>query len=404
MNGHGVSRLAVFGGPPAFAQPLHVGRPNLPDRDRMHEALDNIFDRRWLTNNGPAVQEFEVALERHLGVKHCVAVCNATVGLQVAARALALSGEVIVPSFTFIATAHALRWLGLEPVFCDVDPLTHNLDPLQVERLITSHTSAILGVHVWGRACDIAALEVIARAADVHLLFDAAHAFSCSDRDVMIGNFGELEVFSFHATKFMNTFEGGAIATNSDELADRLRLMVNFGFAGYDNVVELGTNGKMPEISAAMGLASLAQIDEIVHVNRRHHEAYRSALRDIDGLDVVTYSNDSRHNFQYVVLDVDAGNSRLNRDELLEVLWADGVRARRYFFPGCHRMAPYCTERRWRDAELPHSDRLSSRLLTLPTGTAVTLDDIERVTGIIREAAKNVDAVRGALRGGRAAV
>lgn len=370
----------------------------------MHEALDDIFNRHWLTNRGPVVQEFEAAVERHLNVRHCVAVCNATIGLQIAARALELSGEVIVPTFTFVATPHALRWLGLDPVFCDVDPVTHNLDPRRVERLISPRTSAILGVHLWGRPCDVEALEAIATRTRVHLFFDAAHAFSCAHRGAMIGNFGEVEVFSFHATKFLNAFEGGAITTNSDALAERLRLMVNFGFADYDAVVQLGINGKMAEMSAAMGLASLDQVDRLIEVNRRHHATYCALLRTVDGIDVIEYGDANRRNYQYVVVGVDERRSGLTRDELVEVLWADGVRARRYFFPGCHRMAPYCSELRWRDATFPHSDRLASQLMTLPTGTAVTADDIECVAGIIETAVTSADAVRSTLRGARVSV
>jgi dTDP-4-amino-4,6-dideoxygalactose transaminase len=398
------NRLVVLGGTPAFPAPLYVGRPNLPDRARLHADLDTILDRRWLTNHGPFVQAFETALAQHLGVTHCVAVCNATIGLEVAARALELTGEVIVPAFTFIASAHALRWIGLEPVFCDVDPDTHNIDPPRVAELVTPRTSAVMGVHVWGRPCDTSALEALASDHGIHLLFDAAHAFSCADRGVMVGNFGELEVFSFHATKFLNSFEGGAIATNSDDLARRLRLMINFGFAGYDSVVSLGTNGKMSEMAAAMGLASLERVEDIIAVNRRNHERYLAALAQVPGISVVAFDQCDRRNFQYVVVDVDAARAGLTRDELIELLWAEGVHARRYFFPGCHRMAPYAAEARWRTAHLPHTERLTSRLLTLPTGTAVAADDIDTVADVIHTAVVHADKVRTALAASRASV
>ncbi|MEI2422502.1 DegT/DnrJ/EryC1/StrS family aminotransferase, partial [Arthrospira platensis SPKY2] len=173
--------------------------------------------------------------------------CNGTIALEILIRATELKGEVIVPSFTFIATAHALQWQEITPVFCDIDPKTHTLDPLAVEKMITPRTSGIIGVHVWGQPCNIEALTEIANQHNLKLVFDASHAFGCSYQGTMIGNFGEAEVFSFHATKFVNTFEGGAVVTNNDELAAKIRLMKNFGFAGFDNVIYIGTNGKMDE-------------------------------------------------------------------------------------------------------------------------------------------------------------
>src|SRR5207302_10663010 len=194
-----VGELALFGGAPAFTEKLHVGRPNIGDRDRLLARFNDMLDRRWLTNDGPFVQEFERKICEHVGVRHCVAMCNATIALEIAIRALELSGEVIVPSFTFIATAHALSWQEITPVFCDIDPRTHNLDPARVEQMITPRTSGIIGVHVWGRACDIDALAEVARRHKLKLLFDAAHAFGCSYKGRLLGAFGECEVYRFHA-------------------------------------------------------------------------------------------------------------------------------------------------------------------------------------------------------------
>jgi len=189
---------------PAFAEPLHVGRPNIGDVGEIHRRIDEILKSRWLSNDGAVVQEFEREIASIVGVKHCMAVCNATVGLEIAYRAAGLSGEVIVPANTFVATVHALQWLGITPIFCDIDPQTHNLDPSRVEELITPKTSGIVGVHVWGRPCQVTALEEIAAKYELQLLFDAAHAFGCSLDGRMIGGFGAAEVFSFHATKFVN--------------------------------------------------------------------------------------------------------------------------------------------------------------------------------------------------------
>jgi dTDP-4-amino-4,6-dideoxygalactose transaminase len=190
--------------------------------------------------------------------------CNGTIALEIAIRALGLTGEVIVPSYTFIATAHALHWQGITPVFADIDPDTHNLDPEAVRRMITPRTTGIIGVHLWGRAAPVEALQAISDEHGLQLMFDAAHAFGCSYRGQMIGNFGRAEVLSFHATKFFNTLEGGAVVTNDDELAEVMRLMRNFGFSGYDNVIHPGTNGKMVEICAAMGLTNFDELDDVV--------------------------------------------------------------------------------------------------------------------------------------------
>src|SRR5258706_589116 len=241
----GVDDLAIFGAAPAFTEMLHVGRPNVGNRQRLLDRIGGILDRRWLTNDGPLVQELEARLRSQLGVRHCVCVSSATVGLQIAAGALGLEGEVILPAFTFVATAHALRWVGLTPVFCDIDPDSHLIDPADVDRRITPRTASVLGVHVWGRPCPIETLSAITARHQLALLFDAAHAFGCSHRGSMMGGFGRCEVFSFHATKVFNTFEGGAITTNDDALAERLRQVRNFGFSGYDRVASLGTNGKM---------------------------------------------------------------------------------------------------------------------------------------------------------------
>ena len=176
-----------------------------------------MLDRRWLSNNGVFVRDFERQIADYLGVKHCIAVCNGTIALELAIRALELKGEVIIPSFTFIATAHALQWQEITPVFCDIDPKTHTLNPWRVESLITPRTSGIIGVHVWGQPCDVETLTEIANKHHLKLMFDASHAFGCSHGRTMIGNFGSAEVFSFHATKFINAFEGGAIVTNDDE-------------------------------------------------------------------------------------------------------------------------------------------------------------------------------------------
>lgn len=394
-----LDQLAVFGSTPAFGQKLHVGRPNIGRRDRLLERINDLLDRRWLTNSGPYVQEFEQRISDMIGVKHCIAMCNATVALEIAIRAAGLTGEVIVPSMTFIATAHALQWQQISPVFCDIDPETHNLDPTCVEKMITPRTTGIIGVHLWGRPCDVEALAEIARQRNLKLLYDAAHAFGCSYNGRMIGGFGDAEVFSFHATKFFNTLEGGAVTTNDDGLATKIRLMKNFGFAGYDNVIYIGTNGKMNEVSAAMGLTSLESLDEFIAVNHRNYKQYQRELADIPGVRLVTYNEAEKRNYQYIVLEVDEAATLVSRDQLAEILHAENIIARRYFYPGCHRMEPYRSYFPHAGLLLPETEKLVQRVLSLPTGTAIGPDEVSTICQIIRLVIARSGEVRERLQG-----
>jgi len=391
---HHLSDLAVFGGKPTFQEKLHVGRPNIGDRQRLLDRINEMLDRKWFSNAGPFVKEFENRVAHFLNIKHCIAMCNGTVALEIAIRALELKGEVIVPSFTFIATAHALQWQEITPVFCDVDPKTHNIDPFCLRRLITPRTTGIIGVHVWGRACDVEALTKLSEQHHLRLLFDASHAFGCSYKGKRIGNFGNAEVFSFHATKFLNAFEGGAVATNDDELASKIRLMKNFGFAGYDNVIYIGTNGKMSEVAAAMGLTGLESVVEFVNVNRRNYETYRGELNGLPGVNMVVYDETVENNYQHIVLEINESQTHITRDELVEVLHAENVLARRYFYPGCHRMEPYRSYFPNAVLLLPETEKLTERVLVLPTGTAINPEDIRKICQIIRLVTENGREVR----------
>ena len=392
-----IKDLVIFGGDPIFDDKLHVGRPNIGNRQRFLNLVNDMIDRRWFTNEGPYVKEFEKKIAEYLGVKHCIAMCNGTIALEIAIRALQLKGEVIVPSFTFIATAHSLQWQEITPVFCDIDHRSHLLDPKSVEKMITPRTSGILGVHTWGRPCDIEALSDIAQKHNLKLLFDASHAFACSYNDKMIGNFGSVEVFSFHATKFFNTLEGGAVVTNDDDLAKKVRLMKNFGFSGYDNVIYIGTNGKMNEASAAMGLTNLESIDEFIAINRRNYESYNSLLNDIPGIKLLRYDDHEKQNYQYIILEVDESETDLSRDELLKVLHSENVLARRYFYPGCHRMEPYRSYFPHAQLLLKETEDVAKRVLILPTGTSIEPPQIEAVCSIIRIAIKRAATVKARL-------
>jgi len=384
-----VQDLAIFNDVPAFSEKLHVGRPNIGNRERLLERINDLLDRKWLSNNGPYVQEFEKRISDFLGVKHCIVTCNGTVALELAIRALGLQGEVIIPSFTFIATAHALQWQEITPVFCDIDPKKHTLAPWHIEEMITPRTTGIIGVHVWGQPCDIVGLSEIAKQHNLKLMFDAAHAFGCSYKGKMIGNFGEAEVFSFHATKFINSFEGGAIVTNNDELAAKIRLMKNFGFAGYDNVIYVGTNGKMNETSAAMGLTSLDSIDKFITVNYQNYQTYQEELKTIDGIRLLSYNESEKCNYQYIVLEVDEKVTNISRDNLIKILHAENVIARRYFYPGCHKMEPYRSYFPHAGLLLSVTENISQKVMLLPTGTSIEKNDIFVICQIIKLAIEN---------------
>lgn len=374
--------LAINGAAPAFDQPLHVGRPNIGNREAFLKYAEEIFDRRWLSNNGPIVQAFEQRVADYHSVRHCVAMCNGTVALEIAIRALGLEGEVIIPSYTFIATAHALHWQAITPVFADIDPVTHTLDPEAVRNMITPRTTGIIGVHLWGRVASVDALQTIADEHGLKIMYDAAHAFGCSYKNTMVGNFGACEVLSFHATKFFNTFEGGAVLTNDDELAKTMRLMRNFGFSGMDNVIYPGTNGKMIEVAAAMGMVNLDAIDSVIDANRRNYKAYRAELSGLPGISMLSFDESERNNYQYVVIEV-GDECTVTRDQIIQALNAENILARRYFWPSCHNMKPYCELYPHAGLLLQNTQRVADRVIVLPTGTTVNDGMVRTVASVI---------------------
>ena len=328
--------------------------------------------------------EFERRIAEYLEANHCVAMCNGTIALEIAIRALGMTGEVIVPSYTFVATAHALHWQGITPVFADIDPKTHNIDVEAVRRMITPRTTGIIGVHLWGRTAPVEALQSIADEHKLQLLFDAAHAFGCSHSGRMAGSSGRAEVFSFHATKFFNTFEGGAVVTNDGELAEAMRLIRNFGFSGFDNVIHPGTNGKMVEVCAAMGLTNLDSLDSVIDANFTNYQRYRRELSGLPGLNLVAFDETERNNYQYVILEV-MNECTVRRDQLVAALHAENILARKYFWPGCHRMKPYRELFPHAGLVLPNTEAVADRVIVLPTGTTIGVDDVAVVAAVIRQ-------------------
>ena len=390
-------QLAVLGAPPAFRETLHVGRPNVTNRAGFLARIVAMLDSGRLTNHGPLVTEFETRVAEIAKTRHCIAVSNGTTALELAIAALDMRGEVIVPSFTFVATVHALRRQGIRPVFCDVDPDTHCLDPNAVEAAITSETSGILAVSLWGNLGEWERLHEIARRRGLRLLYDAAHAFGCAPLGGATADWCDAEVYSFHATKCVQAIEGGAILTHDDALASKLRLMSNFGFDAEDTVEHLGTNGKMNEAEAAMGLTSLESMGVIFAHNRANTHDYTERLAKVNGLRLLQHGDNQCHNYQYVVVEVDADEAGLSRDDIVAALRLENVVARRYFHPGVHQAEPYRSEQPRAGADLPVTKSLTERVMVLPNGLSIGSREVHLLTERIRTIVAHAPAVRDAL-------
>jgi dTDP-4-amino-4,6-dideoxygalactose transaminase len=369
-----LKKPAILGGESAFKEPLHVGRPNLPDRKVFDKYVDRIFDSRWLTNNGPLVREFQKKLEEYLQVKHCIPICNGTIALELAERALGFQNEVILPSFTFVATAHSLQWQQITPVFADIGKNDVTIDPDSVIKVLTPNTSGIIGVHVYGHPCDYNRIGAIAEQRNIKVLYDAAHSFGCEVNDIPVANLGDANIFSFHATKFFHSFEGGAVTTNDSALAEQIRLMTNFGFAGNkkDEVDYLGINGKMTEFAAAMGLAMLDSVESSRAKNEENYNLYKEALSEVPGIELISLPKSlTKHNWQYVIAKVNEEEFGLDRDSLITSLEAENILARRYFYPGCHRMQPYKEYFPNTSLLLPNTEAIAEQVISFPSGQSI---------------------------------
>ncbi|AMO35706.1 DegT/DnrJ/EryC1/StrS family aminotransferase [Thauera humireducens] len=395
MKKSSLEQLALFGGPPSFAEEISVGQVNLPPWSEFEDMFTDIFERGYYTNHGPRVAELEAAVERQLGVQHAICVTNGTIALMIAARALRLDGEVIVPAFTFPGTVQALTWAGLEPVFADVDPDTHGLTAATVAPRIGPRTCAVLGVHLWGRPCDPVGLQTLCDLHGIQLFYDAAHAFGCTHAGKPIGGLGRIEAFSFHATKIVSGAEGGCLTTNDDEIAARARTIRNFHQSGTFADVGLRINGKMSEAQAAMALLSLRHFEMHRDHNRRIFTRYRERSPAWCGVRLYDYPDGEAHNYQYAVLELD-DEARLTRDELLELLRAENIQARRYFHPGVNRLYPYVEQHG--DVTLPCTETLCRRTLQIPLGPTITYDVAERICDLIDLASAESDAIARHLR------
>lgn len=371
---------AVLGGNPQFAVRLNIVSPRLPSLEQIAEPLREILRTGNLTNNSRFVREFEVALAQRFAVPHAVAMSNATLGLMLALAALKLKGEVILPSFTYCATAHVLHWVGLTPVFVDILPDTFTIDPAAAEAAITPRTAAIMPVHIYGHPCEVDELATVARRHGLPLLFDAAHAFGSRYREQLVGQFGDAEVFSFHATKLFPVGEGGCITTRDASLAEHLALARKFGDPGDENTRFPGTNAKMQEFNAIIGLEMLKVVDQHIANRRNYAATLIERLGQLPGISFQAIRPYVFHNYQNFAILVDPSEFGLTRDELFTALAAENIFARKYFYPPLHHHDAYVE---YRHISLPVTEQVSSQVLCLPFYSEMTPEMLDGLCSAI---------------------
>lgn len=352
---------------------IYVTMPTLAPLEEVNELMRGIWESGIMTHNGPLVQRFEKEVGEHLGISKVVSCVNGTFALQMAIRALKLKGEIITTPFTFIATSNSVLWEGCTPVFVDIDPETFNIDPRKIEEKITYHTVAIMPVHVFGNACDIDAIDAIARKHDLKVIYDAAHAVGVNYKGKSIFQYGDISCTSFHATKMLNTTEGGACFTNNEELDAKLRRIRFFGFENHADIVEDGTNAKMTEVHAAVGLANLKYLDRALEDRKQKYVYYKNELSKIPSLSFQKITEDCNYSYFPVVFK--------NEADLLKVMTAlngKNIYPRRYFYPSINtfnRLFPYVS--------MPVSEDIASRILCLPLYYTLEIEDMKRIVNVI---------------------
>jgi dTDP-4-amino-4,6-dideoxygalactose transaminase len=370
-------RPAADGGQPLFPDGLPLARPEVADPGSVIAAASEILASGVLTN-GPYVRRLEEKAAAYLGVRHCIAVSSCTAGLMLALRVSGLSGDVVLPSFTFSATAHAVAWNGLRPVFTDIRPDTLLLDPAAAARATGMRTSAILATHTYGTPCDVESLSKVARRNGIRLFFDAAHAFGSRRGQAMIGGFGDAEVFSLSPTKVLIAGEGGIIATNDDTLAERCRYGRDYGNPGDYDTRFVGLNARMSELHAATALASFSDLEERIARRNQLAERYRKALDEVAGIDFPAVDEGDRSTYKDFTVLVDAERFGMDATALAAALAAEGVQTRRYYSPPVHRQRAYRTVGPSNGA-LPVTDDAAARVLTLPLWTGMDDEQVDRV-------------------------
>jgi dTDP-4-amino-4,6-dideoxygalactose transaminase len=365
-------------------KPINVTEPFLPPLEEFQEHLSNIWQSKWLTNNGKYHNLLEKALCEYLGVKYVSLFSNGTLALITALKALKISGEVITTPFSFVATTHSLGWNNIKPVFVDIEPETFNLDPQKVEAAITPRTTAILPVHVYGHPCDVNKLQQIAGTHGLKLVYDAAHAFGVEIKGNSIANFGDLSVLSFHATKVFNTFEGGAIVCHDEKMKKAIDYLKNFGFADEITVIESGINAKMNEFQAALGLLQLKYINASIEKNKRLTFAYREAFQGTPGITVLEDMPDVRHNYSYFPILIDKEKYGKSRDQVYEGLKKYNVFTRRYFYPLISQFPAYRELESAKAGLLPAAERITQEVLCLPIYPSLDEKNILPIANLIK--------------------
>jgi len=364
---------------------IYVTEPSLPPLKEFLPYLEQIWESKWLTNNGPFHQKFEKALCDYLGVKHISVFANGTLALITALQALNISGEVITTPFSFVATTHALNWNGIKPVFCDIEPKTMNLDSEKIESHITPQTTAILPVHVYGNPCNMEKIEKIADIYGLKVIYDAAHAFGVKKNGKTILNHGDLSILSFHATKVFNTFEGGAIISKNEKMKKRIDFLKNFGFAGEVTVVGPGINAKMNEFQAALGLLQLNSFDKQVKKRKKIANYYRDNLNNIKGLKIFNDIKGVLHNYSYFPILIDSVEFGKSRNNVYEELKKNQIFARRYFYPLISSFPTYRDLKSANPDKLPIAQKISEQVLCLPIYPHLEDDVVVLICNLIKK-------------------
>ncbi len=369
-------------------KPIQVTQPALPDLDDYCRLIGEIWSSGRLTNNGQKVVRLEEKLTGFLGAKELSVFANGTIALQIACRLLNLTGEVITTPFTFPATVNALVLNQATPVFCDIDENTLNIDAGKLESLITDKTTGILPVHVFGNPCDVFKIQAIADKYGLKILYDAAHAFGVKYKDAHIAEFGDITMFSFHATKVFNTIEGGALAFNRPGLRERAEQMRNFGILEDGDIEEPGINGKMNEVQAAAGLLLLGTIKDEINARREISGVYGEMLGDVPGIRVHKPIDGVLYNYPYMIIMIDKNEFGLSRDELYETLKASNIITRKYFYPLCSNLRCYGNLATSDRSDLPIANKISDSVLALPLYGNLAIDDVRLICRTIRRSAK----------------
>lgn len=358
---------------------ITVTSPLLPDLEEFHSMLKEIWNSKWITNNGSFHKQLEKALAEYLKVPYVSLFTNGTLPLITALQALRITGEVITTPYSFVATTHSLWWNGIKPVFVDINPDTGNIDPDRIEATITPKTTAIMPVHVYGKPCDTVRIQEIADKYGLKVIYDAAHAFGVEVNGESILNAGDMSTLSFHATKVYNTIEGGAMVMHDEKTKRRIDYLKNFGFAGETEVVAPGINSKVDEMRSAYGLLNLRQVDQAIANRKKVAEAYRKALRDVEGVSFFDDMPGVRHNYSYFPIFIDAEKYGRTRDELYFAMKEANVLGRRYFYPLISEFTTYRGLPSAAPENLPNAHRMADSVICLPMHHALSDEDIDRV-------------------------